>query len=112
MELLDERVVLEVDTYWASVGGADVVDLARRLGDRVRLLHVKDDALVVAGEAAPEPRTVVGPDLRGRMAEVIALPEALELAVVEVVVHEGDVWPLLGRTLAAARAALGTEAVA
>jgi sugar phosphate isomerase/epimerase len=35
-------VVLEVDTYWAAVGGADVPALLRRLGDRVVALHVKD----------------------------------------------------------------------
>src|SRR5438477_43939 len=39
---LDDRVVLEVDTYWVEVGGVDVVDLLGRLGDRVRFLHVKD----------------------------------------------------------------------
>jgi sugar phosphate isomerase/epimerase len=39
---LDEAVVLEVDTYWALAGGADVPELLRRLGDRVVALHVKD----------------------------------------------------------------------
>ena len=41
-EALDEAVVLEVDTYWAYAGGADVPALLRRLGDRVVALHVKD----------------------------------------------------------------------
>ncbi|SDD77958.1 sugar phosphate isomerase/epimerase family protein [Glycomyces harbinensis] len=39
---LDSAVVLEVDTYWAEVGGASAPALLTRLGDRVRLLHVKD----------------------------------------------------------------------
>jgi sugar phosphate isomerase/epimerase len=39
---LDEDVVLEVDTYWAEVGGEPAAALLRRLGDRVRFLHVKD----------------------------------------------------------------------
>jgi len=39
---LDEGIVLEVDTYWALVGGADVPALLQRLGDRVTLLHLKD----------------------------------------------------------------------
>jgi sugar phosphate isomerase/epimerase len=43
---LDEAVVLEVDTYWAAVGGQDVVALLGRLGDRVRYLHVKDGPVV------------------------------------------------------------------
>ncbi|UCM91183.1 sugar phosphate isomerase/epimerase family protein [Streptomyces marincola] len=46
IELLADRlapgVVLEVDTYWAAVGGADAPALLRRLGDRVAALHVKD----------------------------------------------------------------------
>jgi sugar phosphate isomerase/epimerase len=43
---LDEAVLLEVDTYWAAVGGQDVVALLGRLGDRVRYLHVKDGPVV------------------------------------------------------------------
>ena len=41
-EQLDPAVVLEVDTYWAYVGGADVPALLERLGDRVVALHIKD----------------------------------------------------------------------
>ncbi|WP_308257768.1 sugar phosphate isomerase/epimerase family protein [Pseudonocardia lacus] len=39
---LDERVVLEVDVYWAAVGGQDPVALLGRLGGRVAALHLKD----------------------------------------------------------------------
>jgi sugar phosphate isomerase/epimerase len=39
---LAPEVVLEVDTYWAYAGGADVPALLQRLGDRVVALHVKD----------------------------------------------------------------------
>jgi sugar phosphate isomerase/epimerase len=39
---LNPEVVLEVDTYWAYAGGADVPALLRQLGDRVVALHVKD----------------------------------------------------------------------
>jgi len=41
-EHLAPEVVLEVDTYWAFAGGADVVPLLDRLGDRVVALHIKD----------------------------------------------------------------------
>jgi tRNA nucleotidyltransferase (CCA-adding enzyme) len=41
-DLLDPEVVLEVDTYWAYAGGADVPALLGRLGGRVVALHVKD----------------------------------------------------------------------
>ena len=42
---LAPAVVLEVDTYWSTVGGQDTPALLRRLGDRVRFLHVKDGSL-------------------------------------------------------------------
>lgn len=39
---LDPRVILEVDTYWAEIGGEPAPALLRRLGDRVQFIHVKD----------------------------------------------------------------------
>jgi sugar phosphate isomerase/epimerase len=54
-DLLDPRVFLEVDTYWAAVAGADVVALLGRLGGRVHALHVKDGPVVEG-----EPHTAVG----------------------------------------------------
>lgn len=42
VEYLAPEVVLEVDTYWAFTGGADVIALLGRLGDRVAAIHVKD----------------------------------------------------------------------
>jgi sugar phosphate isomerase/epimerase len=39
---LDPDTVVEVDIYWAQVGGEDPAALIRRLGPRVELLHVKD----------------------------------------------------------------------
>ncbi|WP_323742988.1 MULTISPECIES: sugar phosphate isomerase/epimerase [unclassified Rathayibacter] len=40
--LLDRRLVLELDTYWAAVGGDDPAQVLGRLGEQVRLLHIKD----------------------------------------------------------------------
>ncbi|TFD94594.1 sugar phosphate isomerase/epimerase [Cryobacterium lactosi] len=42
VEALSPEVALEVDTYWSTVGGADTPELLRRLGDRVKFIHVKD----------------------------------------------------------------------
>jgi sugar phosphate isomerase/epimerase len=74
---LDDSVLLEVDTYWAAVGGQDVAALLRRLGDRVRYLHVKDGPI-----SKDEPMTAVG---AGRMpvAEILAAAPAAEWHVVE-----------------------------
>lgn len=39
---LDDAVVLELDTYWCAVGGADPVAMLGTLGERVVALHIKD----------------------------------------------------------------------
>jgi sugar phosphate isomerase/epimerase len=39
---LAPEVALQIDTYWAYAGGADVPALLDRLGDRVVALHLKD----------------------------------------------------------------------
>lgn len=44
-ELLDPRVVLEIDTFWVEVGGVSAPALLARLGDRVQYLHMKDGPL-------------------------------------------------------------------
>jgi sugar phosphate isomerase/epimerase len=74
---LDDSVLLEVDTYWAAVGGQDVPALLGRLGDRVRYLHVKDGPI-----SKQEPMTAVG---AGRMpvAEILGAAPAAEWHVVE-----------------------------
>ena len=55
-EYLSPEVVLEVDTYWAFAGGADVPALLGRLGDRVVALHVKDGD----GTTDPKKQVAVG----------------------------------------------------
>jgi sugar phosphate isomerase/epimerase len=41
---LPARVELELDVYWATIGGRDPVELIRGLDGRLRLLHLKDMA--------------------------------------------------------------------
>jgi sugar phosphate isomerase/epimerase len=41
-EQLHPEIFAEVDVYWAQVGGSDPVEVVRSLGDRARLLHMKD----------------------------------------------------------------------
>lgn len=50
---LSPEVILEVDTYWANAGGADVPALLNRLGDRVQALHIKD------GDGSKDPKNQV-----------------------------------------------------
>lgn len=94
-DALDGSVVLEVDTFWASMGGADVFELIPRLGSRVRFLHVTNEP---PDDDDPPP---LGPATTGRMAEVARLGTPfVEMPVVEVVVHSGDVFPVLERNAA------------
>ena len=76
-DALDDEVLLEVDTYWAAVGGQDVPALLGRLGDRVRYLHVKDGPVT-----KDDPMTAVG---AGRMpvADILAAGRSAEWHVVE-----------------------------
>lgn len=46
LDQLDDRVLVELDAYWARMGGADPAEVLARLGDRVRFVHVKDGPAV------------------------------------------------------------------
>lgn len=68
---LAPEVFLEVDTYWAQVGGADVPALLGALGDRVLSLHVKDGPGV-----KEQPHTAVGKGVIDVPAILAAAPDA------------------------------------
>jgi sugar phosphate isomerase/epimerase len=55
-EKLDASVFAEIDTYWARVGGADAAAVVRSLGERARLLHIKDGP----ADRPESPMTAVG----------------------------------------------------
>jgi sugar phosphate isomerase/epimerase len=70
-------VVLEIDTYWAAVGGADVPPLLQRLGPRVAALHVKDGPIdrdepqvAVGGGAMPVPEILAAAPDAQRIVEL------------------------------------------
>ena len=85
--LLDPSIVLELDTYWAAVGGQDVPAALTRLGDRVQLLHLKDGPInknnieqLPLGEGAMP------------VAEIVAAATALQIPVLEFDDYAGDVF--------------------
>jgi len=87
----DDDVVVELDTYWASVGGADVFELIPRRSTRIRALHVNDEP------PEPDDPPTLGVPVVGRLDEVVAVASGhVELIVVEIVV-DGDVFPALER---------------
>ncbi|MFJ6027739.1 sugar phosphate isomerase/epimerase family protein [Pseudarthrobacter sp. NPDC092424] len=86
-ELLDPEPVLEVDTYWAAVGGRDPVELLARLGERVKYLHLKDGPLTAETKAQL-------PAGQGKLPvlEVIAAAKSVEVGVVEFDDYAGDIF--------------------
>ena len=89
---LDPAVVLEVDAYWATAGGADPAALLGRLGSRVRAVHVKDGDLALDGSGQ-----VPAGGGQVPMATVLAAaPDALRVA--EFDRYDGDVFDALAAT--------------
>ena len=90
---LDPAVVLEVDTYWAQVAGAQAPELLARLGDRVRFIHVKDGDI-----SRDDVNQVAVGDGRMPVLDVLAAsPGAVR--VVELDDFAGDVFDALERSV-------------
>jgi sugar phosphate isomerase/epimerase len=92
--LLDPAVVLQVDTYWSTVGGADSPALLRTLGSKVKAIHVKD------GDLTTEPSAQL-PAGQGQapVAEILAAaPDALW--VLEFDGYAGDIFEGLAASYA------------
>ncbi|MFK4640632.1 sugar phosphate isomerase/epimerase family protein [Paenarthrobacter histidinolovorans] len=85
--LLDPELVLEVDTYWAAVGGQDPVELLARLGDRVKLIHIKDGPGNTDTKAQQPAGQGTIPVL-----DVIAAAKSLEVGVVEFDDYSEDIF--------------------
>jgi sugar phosphate isomerase/epimerase len=83
---LAPEVVLEVDTYWAYAGGADVPALLKRLGDRVVALHLKDGD----GTLDTKKQVAVGSGVVPVSEIIAAAPDALR--VVELDDSESDLF--------------------
>ena len=50
MSELDDNVFLQIDTYWAQVGGLDAVEVVKQVGARAPLLHLKDGPIDPDGD--------------------------------------------------------------
>ncbi|MDQ0662085.1 sugar phosphate isomerase/epimerase [Arthrobacter ulcerisalmonis] len=98
--LLDPELVLEVDTYWAAVGGQDPVELLTRLGDRVKFIHIKDGPLNKDNKAQQ-------PAGQGKVPvmDVIAAAKSLEVGVVEFDDYAGDIFEGINESLSFLNAA-------
>ncbi|ACU74198.1 Xylose isomerase domain protein TIM barrel [Catenulispora acidiphila DSM 44928] len=93
VDLVDPAVVFEVDTYWATVGGADAAAVLERLGERVVALHVKDGPTVKG-----EPNVAVGTGAMPVPAVLAAAPDAWR--VIEFDECATDIFEALAQSLA------------
>ena len=93
--LLDPELVLEVDTYWVSVGGESAVDILGSLGERVKYIHIKDGPLNNDTKAQL-------PAGQGEVPiwDVIAAAKSLEVGVVEFDDYAGDIFDGIAASLA------------
>lgn len=99
-DALDPRVVLEIDTYWAAVGGADVPALLASLGERVQLVHLKD------GDLSEDPAAQL-PLGTGAMplTETLAASRNVAYGVIEFDDYAGDMLEGIAASLAHLRTA-------
>jgi sugar phosphate isomerase/epimerase len=96
LDELDDRVLVELDAYWALLGGADPGEVLARLGDRVRFVHVKDGPAVSYEEDVMVP---VG-DGRVDWARVLATPSGVRWHIVELERLGVDTFEALERSYA------------
>jgi sugar phosphate isomerase/epimerase len=74
LDTLPPEIELEVDVYWAAIGGRDPVEVIRSAGERVRLLHMKDIA------AGPDRGDVAPGDGILPWQEIVAAGTGLDVA--------------------------------
>lgn len=104
----DERVALELDLYWALVGGQDVAPLAARLGDRLVAVHVKDGIAPATNPFAPDAGEFGSASLDQRhagagdvpLAAALRAASAVQYAVIEYDNAPGDVFDDIAASLA------------
>ena len=90
LQELDETVFLEIDTYWAQAGGADVIELLQQAGSRAPLIHLKDGSLDM-----DDAMTAVGSGKMDVPAIVDATAETAEWHIVELDRCDGDMLQAL-----------------
>ena len=107
-DLLDPAVLLELDLYWATAGGADLVPLLQRLGDRVVAVHVKDGPMRegISARQLPKDQAPAGTgDVP--LAEALQAAGNARYAVIEFDHYEGDTFAGIRRSYAWLKGQLG-----
>lgn len=98
LEEIDPAIFLEVDTYWVKVAGHVPAEILRRLGDRARMLHIKDGPARWSEKLAednPDPMTAVGAGTQDWAAIAAASTGHAQYLVVEMDKVVGDPFEAL-----------------
>ncbi|MCT9821235.1 sugar phosphate isomerase/epimerase [Microbacterium sp. W1N] len=98
--LTDERVAVELDLYWAIVGGQDATGLVSLLGDRLVAVHVKDGIAPAVNPFGPDAAEFGSASLDQRrpgegdvpLAEALRAGTAVKYAVIEYDNAPGEVF--------------------
>ncbi|WP_434810924.1 sugar phosphate isomerase/epimerase family protein [Microbacterium sp. bgisy189] len=108
VSLTDPRVQIELDLYWALVGGQDAAALTAALGDRLVAVHVKDGIAPAVnpfgpdagefGSASLDQRRPGGGDVP--LAAALQAASAVQYAVIEYDNAPGDVFDDIAASLA------------
>lgn len=93
-EQLSPEVVLEIDTFWVTVGGGDAPTLLRSLGERAQLLHIKDGPI----GGTTHSQLPAGSGEVDVPAILAAAPHALR--IVEFDDYHGDIFDGIAQSLA------------
>jgi sugar phosphate isomerase/epimerase len=92
VQRLDPRALLEVDTYWAEVGGVRAAELLSSLGRRAAYLHVKDGPVDLKS-----PQRALG---EGKLdiGQILAAAPDARWHIVELDDYDGNIWEAVARS--------------
>jgi sugar phosphate isomerase/epimerase len=93
LEIVDPRVLLEVDTYWVEVGGSSAPDLLGRIHSRVPCVHIKD------GPGDQGSANVAVGDGTLDIPAILEASAGASWEIVEMDSCDGDVWAAIERSL-------------
>jgi sugar phosphate isomerase/epimerase len=98
---LDRDIFFEVDTYWVKVAGQDPAGIIEKLGERVKLLHIKDGPARWSEKLAtdnPDPMTAVGRGTQNFPAIIKASKNYPDWLIIEMDKTATDVFEALAQS--------------
>ena len=98
LNLLDQDIFFEIDTYWVKVAGHDPAAIVKKFGKRAPLLHIKDGPAIWRESLAddnPDAMVAVGKGTQDFPSIIKAADGNTQWLIVEMDKTEGDVFEAL-----------------